>query len=142
MRVGVLSLLCVCTAVGQTPQQQTPPQSDELQVRLGAAAEAQQSGDPAAVAEANRRVIALATCDLRTNERQLAVAAEFGRRSISLKDSPETRLQLAILYTQAGHTDEALKETAKVVESDPKNAAAWNLTGKLWMTGQRSSPCC
>ena len=136
MRVGVLSLLCLCTAVGQTPQQQTPPQSDELQVRLGAAAEAQQSGDPAAVAEANRRVIALATrqmCDLRTNERQLAVAAELCRRSISLEDSPETRLQLAILYTQAGHTDEALKETAKVVESDPKNAAAWNLTGKLWM---------
>jgi len=133
---GVLALASLHVSMGQTPQAQTPAQNDELRARLVAAAQAQQSGDPAAVAEANRRVIALATrqmCDLRTNQRQLPVAAELCRRSLSLEESPDTRLQLAIIYTQAGHTDEALKETAKVVEDDPKNAAAWDLTGKLWM---------
>ena len=131
-----MALGCVNISLGQTTQEQTPPQNDELRVRLVAAAEAQQSGDPVAVADANRRVIALATrqmCDLRTNERQLTVAAELCRRSLALEESPETHLQLAILYTQAGHPDAALKETASVVATDPKNAAAWNLTGKLWM---------
>ena len=133
---AALALGCVNTTLGQTTQAQTPPENDELRVRLVAAAEAQQSGDPVAVADANRRVIALATrqmCDLRTNERQLTVAAELCRRSLALEESPETRLQLAILYTQAGHPDAALKETASVVAADQKNAAAWNLTGKLWM---------
>jgi tetratricopeptide (TPR) repeat protein len=130
-----IALLFVGTVAAQTVAEPTP-QGDELRSRLAAAGVAQQSGDAAAVAEANRRVVALALrqmAELRSSEGQVAVAAELCRRSLALEDSPETRLRLAIVYTQASQTDDALREVAKVSAANPQSAAPWNLAGKLWM---------
>jgi tetratricopeptide (TPR) repeat protein len=134
---GILALVSsYAIAQGQPAGPASNAPSDELRARLDAAASAQQSGDVPAIASANRRVIAAGLrrmAELRMGDGQLAIAAELCRRSLLLEDSSDTRLQLAIIYMQARQVDDALREATKVVEADPKSAAAWNLAGKLWL---------
>src|ERR1700687_5840157 len=64
--------------------------ADELQNRLQAAAAAKKTGAPAAVAQANVQVLALALrklANIRTTERAFPEAAELYRRSLALEDA-------------------------------------------------------
>jgi tetratricopeptide (TPR) repeat protein len=123
-------------ALAAAAQVSSPAVPHDLRTRLEAAAAAQQSGDASAVADANRRVLALALremADLRTSLGLVPAAVELDKRSLDFEDSAETRFSLAIAYTRAGQSDDALQQVEKVLAADSSNAAAWNLQGKLWM---------
>src|ERR1700694_887602 len=76
----------------QLPEQSsgTGSSADELQNRLQAAAAAKETGAPAAVAQANVQVLALALrklANIRTTESAFPEAAELYRRSLALEDA-------------------------------------------------------
>ncbi len=131
--------LLVSASAPKVRAQAAPSQSNagtELQNRLQAASAAQQTGDPEAIAAANKRVIALALKDLaelRGTVGAHPVAAELYKRSLELEPTPETRYALALAYFRAGRADEGLKECQELLKADPKNAVYWNLQGKLWI---------
>jgi tetratricopeptide (TPR) repeat protein len=121
--------------IAQSDAAQGSP-AQELQSRLQAAASAQQSGDPEAIATASKRLIAFSLremAELRTLESAYPVAIELYKRSLELEPTPETHYALAFAYFRASRPDEGLKECDALVKSDPKNAIYWNLQGKLWM---------
>jgi tetratricopeptide (TPR) repeat protein len=120
----------------QNPEQNAPPQTDELQKRLEEAAFARESGNPDAIARANLRVIALALRqfgNLRVVEGAFPQAIELYRRSLDWEDVAETHVALAIAYFYAERSDDSLAEAAKALQLDPNNARAFNIQGKAWM---------
>lgn len=135
-RRPLAGILCFVFLALAASAQLQPGAPSELKSRLEAAATAQQSGDPAVVADANRLVIALALrdlSDLLATVGQAPSAADLCKRSLDFEDTPTTRFQLAIADTRALRIDEALAEVAKVLAADAGNAGAWNLQGKLRM---------
>jgi len=131
---GVAWLALLILPVGLMGQ--ATPQA-ELESRMRAAAEAQQTDDPARISQANRRVIAFLlaqVAELRALQGNAAGGAALYRQSLNLEDSPEYRYRYALALLSSGQLDEALKQTATLVERDPNNAAAWSLQGKMQMT--------
>jgi tetratricopeptide (TPR) repeat protein len=122
-------------SLAQSPAPQSTAAA-ELQSRLQAAAAAQQTGDPEAIAAANKRVIALGLkeiADFRNLVGAYPVAIELYKRSLALEPTAETRYSLALAYFRTSRPDEGLKESEILVKADPKNAVYWNLQGKLWI---------
>jgi tetratricopeptide (TPR) repeat protein len=108
----------------------------ELAQRLAAAEKARTSGDPSAIALANQHLIALALrelAQLRLIQVAYPQAVELYRRSLDFEDLPDTRIDLGIAELQAGHPDEAVAESIRVLASDPKNSRALQLRGQAWM---------
>jgi tetratricopeptide (TPR) repeat protein len=118
----------------------------ELEKRLAAAQDARVSGDAAAIAVANQRLIALALRELgqlRLIQSAYPQAVELYRRALDFeeldsktrdfKDLPDTRLDLAIVELQTNHPDEALTESAKALAGDPNSARALNVSARAWM---------
>lgn len=106
----------------------------ELQARMKAHTEAQQSGDAEAIANSAKRLIAytlLQMAELRNVEGAYPEAIELCKRSLDFENTPDTHLTMAVAFMQANQTDAGLAETIVLVRNDPKNAAAWNLQGKL-----------
>lgn len=123
-------------SIAASGQSSPPVVPQDLKTRLQAAAAAQQSGDPAAVEEASRGVLALALrqmCGLRASLGLFDASEALCKRSLDFEESADTRFSLAITYTGAGQLDEGLEQVDKVIATDSNNAAAWNLQGKLWM---------
>jgi tetratricopeptide (TPR) repeat protein len=124
---------------------QAPPQPktslnksamDDLQPRMQAVAIAQQSGDPAKIAAANRSLIATtlrALAEINLAEGNNTQAVDLYKQSIEYEDTPTARLALSLVYMRAQRTDEALAEIGPVLKADPKNADAWDVQGKLYM---------
>jgi len=104
--------------------QRTP---DELQERLAAAEEARNSGDPSAVAAANRLVIASALRELagiKLAEADYAGSIGLYRSSMEFEDRPAIDEPLGYAEMQAGHLDEAIALGEKAHEGDPHNLNA------------------
>lgn len=123
-------------AAGGRQQSAEQSSGDELQSRLQAAAAAKETGAPAAVAQANIQVLALALrklANIRTTESAFAEAAELYRRSLALEDAAETHVGLAISDLYSNRPDDSLAEAAKAVALEPNNARAFNIQGKAWM---------
>lgn len=132
-------------AAGQRKTTQTSsrqpltPAATELEKRLKAVGAAQQSGDPIAVASANKSLIAFGLRQmghLRLYEGAYIQASELYRRALDFEDIPDARVDLAIAELYVNKLDDALAETAKVIAAEPRNARAWNVQGKAWMKKQ------
>jgi tetratricopeptide (TPR) repeat protein len=118
---------------------QLNPQA-ELASRMRAAAAAQQHGEPAAIAQANRHLAAFALsqiAELHESENDAAAAADLYAQSLSLEDAADLRYRCALAFMSAGKIDAALHQTAVLVEQEPRNAAFWSLQGKLQMTDRK-----
>ena len=137
--VLALSFLLTIAALAQTTQ---PSPQAELQSRMRAAAEAQQTGDPVRISQANRPLIAFTlaqVAELRLLQGDAVRAAELYQRSLELEDNADYRYRCALAFMSAGQIDDALKQTAVLVQQDPNNAAAWSMQGKLQMTAKKYS---
>ena len=150
-RISVLLLLiCVpalhpsvfaqATSSHRAPTKTAAARSDSAQVqldgRLAAAREAQSTGDAAAIALANERLIALALrelAQLRLIQSAYPQAVELYRRSLDFEDLPDTRVDLAIAELHANNPEESLTESGKALAVDPKNARAVNVNARAWM---------
>jgi tetratricopeptide (TPR) repeat protein len=106
---------------------------------MKAAEVARQSEDPAAIAQANVRLIAFCLREigqLRLLEAAYPESIELYRRSLDFEDIPDTRVDLAIAYLDANKLDDSLAQANQVITADPKNARAWNVQGKVWIRKQ------
>lgn len=68
---------------------------------------------------------------LRSVENAWAQAAELYRQSLALENDAEARTGLAVASLYANRNDDALAAIDQVLASDPKNAAALHLKGKI-----------
>jgi tetratricopeptide (TPR) repeat protein len=150
-KVSLLALLFSCALVShsavaqlasgrRTPAKPAAPRSNpaesELQKRLAAAQAARTSGDAAAIALANQRLVAFALrqlAQLRLIQSAYPQAVELYRRSLDFEDLPDTRIDLAIAELQTNHPDDTLTESSKALAADPKNARAFNVGARAWM---------
>jgi tetratricopeptide (TPR) repeat protein len=122
-------------------QAQGAPNAAELELRrrMEAAQTAQRGGDPAAVAQANGQLIALALRELgqlRLLEAAYPQAIELYRRSLDFEDLPDTRVDLAIAELQHQHPDEALADAQRALTVDPNNVRALGVRGRAWIAKQ------
>jgi tetratricopeptide (TPR) repeat protein len=127
------------TSVAKYDDMRANPAEAELRKRLEAAQAAQRTGDAAAVALANERLIALALREmgqLRLLEAAYPQAAQLYRRSLDLEDLPDSRVDLAIAELQENHPDVALSESDKALAADPTNARAFSVRGRAWIRKQ------
>ena len=106
----------------------------ELRARLEKLDTAKQSGDPAAVSDAARRVIAMALRQvgrLKMIEGAAPEAIEIDRRSIDFEDVPDTHVDLAAAYFASNRFDDCLSEVANTIATSPENARAWHIYSKV-----------
>jgi tetratricopeptide (TPR) repeat protein len=106
----------------------------ELRSRQESLAVAKNSGDPAAIADASRQVIASTLHQIGrlglingTVPEPIAVL----RRSIDFEDSPDTHVDLGAAYFASGHLSECLSEATNTIAASPGNARAWHLYRKV-----------
>lgn len=112
----------------------------ELRNRLNAAAEAQESGDPVVISQANRRLIAFASAqmaELYFVQGEAEKAAELYGQSLELEENPAYRYRCAVAFMTAKKFEDALKQTNVLVQEQPQDGAAWSLQGKLQMSAKQ-----
>jgi tetratricopeptide (TPR) repeat protein len=112
----------------------------ELQGRLQALESAKQSGDPVAIGDASKSVLALGLREFAGLELvagSASEAVETYRRSINFENSVETRIDLAQAYIRARRVDESLAEATDALVADPTNARAWYVQGKMLLLKKR-----
>jgi len=108
----------------------------ELSKRALAANAAKESGDPAAVAQANSRLIAMALRlmgQVRLIEAAPVQAAELYQDSLTFEDVPDARADLAVSEIEAGQFDDAIVNAERVLAVDPDNLQAERALGSAWM---------
>ncbi|PYU45381.1 MAG: hypothetical protein DMG53_14460 [Acidobacteria bacterium] len=107
--------------------------ADELSRRLEAAMEARKAGELGAIGLASEKLIALGLVDmakLRLDAKAYEEAAKLCRESLEFEDTPETRVELAIVSLYAKKPAEAVEQSSLAAERDPRNALAWNIKGE------------
>jgi tetratricopeptide (TPR) repeat protein len=127
------------TAV-QSKEPSANPAELELRKRLEAAQAAQRTGNTAAAAQANVRVVALALrelAQLRLLQTALPQAIDLYRRSLDFEDLPDTHVDLAIAQLQANLYDDAMTESSKALAVDPNNARALTVQSRVWIKRQQ-----
>ena len=110
------------------------PVETELAKRIETARTARNSGDPAAVALANDRLIAFALREmgqLRLLEAAYPQAIELYRRSLDFEELPDTRVDLAIAELQANRLDDAISDSEKALETS-SDVRAYVVNGRAW----------
>jgi tetratricopeptide (TPR) repeat protein len=146
----VLAVLILPVAHGQASRQHSPlprapskspedPAQAELTKRILAADAARNSGDAAAVATANRLLIASALRAmgrLRLLESAYAQSAELYRASLDFEDVPETHIELATSSLLAGRPDDAILQAQLALAADPNNAQAYITLGRAFTAKQ------
>src|SRR5579859_8035951 len=133
---SLASLLLFILPVMMEAQSTKQVATDELQMRLQAAAAARASGDPISVAQASSRVLAFAYRRLayvRVAQSAFPQAADLFKTSLLWEDSAETHIGLAVCALYQNKPDESLIEASKALLLDPNSARAWNIQGKAWM---------
>ena len=111
----------------------------EMQTRMQALEAAKQSGDPVGIANASRKVAALAFRQLGLSKLEDGAAAEavdLYRRSISFEDDAAAHVELAAAYSLSGQGAEAMSQTTDLLLSEAGNAQGWRAQGQLWMMKQ------
>jgi tetratricopeptide (TPR) repeat protein len=94
---------------------------------------ARNSGDPDSIAQASKQVIALGLAEMakvRLDKRAFDEAAELCRKSLEFEDSPETRVELAIVSLYAKRPVDAVEQASLAAEKEPRNALAWHIKGE------------
>jgi tetratricopeptide (TPR) repeat protein len=117
-----------------------PEAKAELLKRVAAAQAARTSGDPAVIAAANQRLIALALRELgqlRLLEAAYPQSIELQQRALTYEDTPDLHVDLAIAELQAGRLDEALGESRKALNADAGNVRANIVQGRALMGKQQ-----
>jgi tetratricopeptide (TPR) repeat protein len=135
--------LVIAQATQTTKSALTSTAMDELPARMNAVGVAQQTGDVAKIAEANRGLIAVALramAELKLSQGDTQQSIELYKRSLEFENTPNAHIALALAYMRAHRTDDALAEIAPILKADPKNADAWNVQGKLLMDKKEYRP--
>lgn len=117
-----------------TPATQPTSLTIELQSRQEKLDAAKNSGDPAAIIDASRQLIATTLRQIgrfKSIEGAAPEAIETFRRSINFEESPDTHVDLAAAYFASGQLSECLSETANTIAASPENARAWYLYAKV-----------
>lgn len=94
-------------------------------------------GDPIQIANSTRPLSALLLSELaklRLVQGKGAEASKLYRASLDFEDSPDIRLELASGLLRAGEPQEAVRETARIVEAEPGSASAWAVRGSALRT--------
>lgn len=111
----------------------------ELQTRQHVLDDAKQSGDPAGILSASRKVAALAFRQLgrsRVEDGSAMEAVDLYRRSIDFEDVPAAHVEMAAAYSLSGQVDEGISQTTNLLLTEPGNAQVWRVQGQLWMMKQ------
>ncbi|HXM99020.1 MAG TPA: tetratricopeptide repeat protein [Candidatus Dormibacteraeota bacterium] len=112
---------------------------DGLSRRLAGAMEARNANDIPAIAIASGKVIALGLADmakLRMDDRAFEDAAKLCRESLEFEDTPETRIELAIVSLYAKHSADALEQASLVTQMEPQNDLAWKIKGEALLQSE------
>ncbi len=113
------------------------PQAEaELSRRIKEAESARLTGNPDAIATANRRLSALALREmgqLRLLELAYPQAIELYHSSVELDDEPDTRVDLAIADLDAGQLDDAVAESNRALAAAPDSVRANAVLGRSLM---------
>lgn len=135
--------LMVCLAPLISAQAPNPPKSaltasamEDLPARLQAVEAAQKVGDVTKIADANRNLLAVALramAELKLAEGDATQAIDLYQRSLEFENTAAAHIALALAYMRAQRSDDALAEVVPITKSEPKNADAWNVQGKLLM---------
>lgn len=115
------------------------PTDLEVLARVRALDDVKQSGDPAGIINASKRVAALTLEQLgqiKLEDGAGAEAAEVYRRTIELEDSSAAHVGLATAYLLSGRLDEGMSQITNLLLTDAVNARAWRVQGQIWMTKQ------
>ena len=106
---------------------------EQLQKLYDAERAAARNGSPVEVEDASQKLAAMALREmaaLDVAQRRYEDAIAHYKRSLTLEDAAGVRLRLAMVYLVSEKPDEAIVETDKVLQADPKNAVAWFTKGK------------
>lgn len=134
--MGCLSQIVFAQAPSPPKGALTTSAMDELPARASAVQAAQKAGDVAKIADANRSLIAVALramAELKLTDGDTTQAIDLYQRSLEFENTPASHIALALAYMRAQRTDDALAQITPITKSDPKNADAWNVQGKLLM---------
>jgi tetratricopeptide (TPR) repeat protein len=104
---------------------------------------ARNSGDPQTITQASRALIALGlrqVAHLRLVEETYPAAIDLYKRSLDFEDNPPTRVDLAIADLRAKKLDDALTEVRSAILTDPTDARAWSVQGKVYMMKEQYAP--
>lgn len=116
----------------RNPAVESDQSTKELNDLLAAQQRALDSGDPALIAAATRSSSARLLREvskLRLLKGKVAEAIELQRKSIALQDLPDAHLELASILLRTGSQKDAAIEASVLLQSDPKNSAAWAIRG-------------
>jgi len=146
----MLAAVIVCSTPRTFSQVPPAPKSalnssamDNLPDRVKAVQDAQQGGDVARIATANRNLIAVVLCamaELKLAQGDTAQSIDLYKRSLEFENTPAAHIALSLAYMRAQRTDDALAEIGPITKSDPQNADAWNVQGKLLMDKKEYRP--
>jgi tetratricopeptide (TPR) repeat protein len=117
----------------------TAPLDSEFLALTQALNAAKQGGDPSAVSNASRSLIACAlrrVANLQLGRGARSGAIENYRRAIDFNDQPVAHTDLAAAYLSLGRAGDALTELSNTILADPQNARAWSLQGEAWISKQ------
>jgi tetratricopeptide (TPR) repeat protein len=113
------------------------PVMAELQKKAATVQAARDSGNPEAVTEASRALIAAAlrqVAHLRLVEEALPAAIDLYKHSLDFEDNPSTRVDLAIADLKAKKLDDSLREVATAIQANSGDARAWRVQANAYMT--------
>jgi tetratricopeptide (TPR) repeat protein len=128
---SLISLFCELQA--HAARQSSIASFSDLSQRLVMAMDARKSGDPFAIGEASRQVLALALADmakLRLDEKGYEEAISLCRQSLLFEDTAETHVEIAIASLYANKLAEAANEASAAAEMDSQNFLAWAVKGE------------
>jgi tetratricopeptide (TPR) repeat protein len=117
------------------------PAQAELTRRIQVADAARSSGNPAAIAEANKALIAAALramARLRLLESANDKSAELYRESLNFEDTSEAHLELAAISLAADQTRDAIAQAQQALALDPAGTRAYITLGRAYMRADES----
>ena len=115
-------------------QHETPEQR-ELSQRILAAERIRSTGDPAAIAKANRLLIASALramARMRLLESVPAQSVELYKTSLAFETTPSTYAELARADLMAGKPDESIANAKKALKAAPDNVGVYLTLGQAY----------
>lgn len=124
----------------QTAKSAQPDTNSNLNDRIQAAIAAQASGDPAQVAKANKRLLAVALYTmgrLRISEGAYSQAVELYRASADFESLPDIHAALAVAEQLAGNQDEAIRQATTAIASESQDPRLYITLARAYIAKKR-----